>query len=152
VLNDFLLASAHHLLVFGLIAMLVAQSALLGGSIDGIAIRRLAGIDRGYGITAGLLIVAGLARVFHGLKGSDFYLHNPWFHAKIGAFLLAALVSLWPTLCFLRWRRALRADPAWRPALEQAARLRRIVRIELALIAVILICAAAVPRHGGLSF
>ena len=95
--------------------------------------------------------LGSLELLFHGLKGSDFYLHNPWFHAKLGAFLLAALVSLWPTVAFLRWRRALRADPAWRPDPAQAARLRGLVRIELVLIAVILVCAAAMPRYGALT-
>ena len=149
--RDFLFASAHHLLFFGLIAMLVAQSVLLSRPLDGLAIQRLAGIDRGYGVTAVLLLVVGLVRVFHGLKGSDFYLHNPSFHAKLGAFLLAAVVSIWPTIAFLRWRRALRADPAWRPDPAQATRLRRLIRVELALVAVILVCAAAVPRYGGLT-
>ena len=69
-----------------------------------------------------------------------------------GAFVLAAALSLWPTLAFLRWRHQLRADAAWSPDPAQVARLRTIVRLEFALIAVILVCAAAMARHGGLSF
>ncbi len=151
-LTDFLLASLHHLLLFGLIAMLALQSALLSRPLDAAAVRRLAGIDRGYGISAVLLLLAGGARLFHGVKGSDYYLHNPWFHAKLGAFLLAAALSLWPTLAFLRWRRQLRAEAAWTPDPAQVARLRLIVRIEFALIALILVFAAGMARHGGLSF
>lgn len=151
-LTDFLLASLHHLLLFGLIAMLALQSALLSRPLDAAAVRRLAGIDRGYGISAVLLLLAGGARLFHGVKGSDYYLHNPWFHAKLGAFLLAAALSLWPTLAFLRWRRQLRAEAAWMPDQAQVARLRLIVRIEFALIALILVFAAGMARHGGLSF
>jgi len=151
-LTDFLLASLHHLLLFGLIAMLALQSALLSRPLDAAAVRRLAGIDRGYGISAVLLLLAGGARLFHGVKGSDYYLHNPWFHAKLGAFLLAAALSLWPTLAFLRWRRQLRAEAAWTPDPAQVARLRLIVRIEFALIALILVFAAGMARHGGLPF
>lgn len=149
-LRDFLLASAHHLLAFGLVAMIVTQSVLLSRELDAATLRRLAGVDRGLGIVATLLLVVGLARVFHGLKGSDFYLHNPWFHAKFGAYLAAALLSLVPTVRLVRWRKAARADPAWRPPAQQAARLRRIVRVELLLIAVILVAAAGMARHGGL--
>ncbi len=150
-LKDFLLASLHHLLAFGLVAMLVTQSVLLSRSIDGAAIRRLSGVDRGYGIVAGLLLAVGLLRVFQGIKGPDFYLHNPWFHAKIGAFVLAALISIWPTIRFVRWRKVLKADPAWLPPEPEAATLRRIVRFELMLIAVILVAAAGMARYGGLS-
>ena len=149
-LTDFLLASLHHLLAFGLISMLAVESVLLSRPLDASAMKRLAGVDAGYGMTAGLLLGVGLWRVFGGIKGVDFYLHNPWLHAKLGAFVLAALLSLWPTIRFLKWRRALRADPMFVPAPGEVAGLRRIVRFELLLIAVILVCAAGMARHGGL--
>ncbi len=148
-LTDLVLASFHHLLVFGLVSMLVAQSVLLRGRIDGPVLAKLAGIDRGYGIVAVLLLAVGLLRVFFGIKGEDFYLHNPWFHAKIGAFLLAGLLSIWPTLRFLRWRRRLAADPAFLPDSAEVAGMTRIVRFELMLVAVIFVCAAAMARYGG---
>lgn len=147
--TDLLLASLHHLLVFGLVAMLVAESMLLGRSIDIAALKRLAGIDAGYGAAAVALLVVGLLRVFHGVKGADFYLHNPWFHAKLGAFLLVAALSLWPTLRFLRWRKAIKADPGFLPSTDEAAGLGRIVRFELLLIAAIFVLAAAMARYGG---
>lgn len=150
-LKDFLLASLHHLLAFGLVAMLVTQSVLLSRSVDAAALRRLAGVDRGLGLVATALLVAGLVRVFHGIKGAEFYLHNPWFHAKVGAFVLAAGLSLLPTVRFVRWRRAHKADAAWLPAPTDVAAMRRIVRIELVLIALILVAAAGMARHGGLS-
>jgi len=147
---DFLLASLHHLLAFGLVAMLVTQSVLISRPLDAATLHRLAGVDRGYGLSAGLLLIVGLLRVFQGVKGSDFYLHNPWFHAKFGAFLLAAALSILPTLGFSRWRKALRADPDYRPALSEVTRMRRIIRLELLLIAVILVAAAGMARYGGL--
>ena len=149
-LKDFLLASLHHLLAFGLVAMLVAQAVMLKGNLDAAFLRRLAAMDRGYGITAMLLVVVGLTRVFHGIKGEDFYLHNPWFHAKMGAFVLAALLSILPTIRFVRWRKALKADPGYLPPESEVATLRRIVRFELMLIAVILVAAAGMARYGGL--
>src|SRR3546814_4252257 len=94
------------------------------------------------------LLVVGFLRVFHGVIGEDFYLHNPWFHAKIGAFVLVGLVSIWPTVRFLRWRKALKADPAFLPAPAEVAGLQRIVRFELALVAVIFVLAAAMARYG----
>lgn len=149
-LKDFILASLHHLLAFGLVAMLVTQSVLLSRNVDGTALKRLAGVDRGYGMVAMLLVVVGLLRVFQGIKGEDFYLHNPWFHAKMGAFVLAALLSILPTIRFIRWRKALKADPVYAPPESEVAAMRRIVRFELMLIAVILVAAAGMARYGGL--
>jgi putative membrane protein len=148
-LTDLVLATFHHLLVFGLVAMLVAQFVLLRGRMSGGVLARLGGIDRGYGITAMLLLVVGTLRVLQGVKGEDFYLHNPWFHAKIGAFVLVGLMSVWPTLRFLRWRKALAADAAFLPGEDEVARLLRIVTFELGLVAVIFACAAAMARYGG---
>lgn len=148
-LTDLLLAATHHLLVFALIAMLVAESVLLRGPIDASTLRRLAGLDAGYGTSAVLLLIVGLLRVFYGVKGHDFYEHNPWFHAKFSAFILVALLSILPTLRFLRWRKALKADPNFLPPAGEVGTLRLLVRFELVLVAVILVCAAAMARYGG---
>jgi putative membrane protein len=148
-LPDLTLAALHHLLIFGLVAMLASESALLRGPVDSATVRRLASIDRGYGLTAVLLLVVGLLRVFHGIKGEDFYFHNPWFHAKFAAYLLTAVISILPTIRFLRWRRALRANPGFVPDATEVASLRKFIRAQLALIAAIFVLAAAMARYGG---
>ncbi|MBW8808027.1 MAG: DUF2214 family protein [Lysobacter sp.] len=148
-LTDLLLAAFHHLLVFALISMLVAESVLLRGPIDAAVLKRLAGLDAGYGLSAMLLLAVGIARLFHGVKGIDFYQHNPWFHAKFGAFVAIALLSILPTVRLLRWRKALKRDPDFLPPAPQVRVLRVLIRFELILIAVILVCAAAMARYGG---
>ena len=149
-LTDLLLAALHHLFVFALVARLASEAMLLRGPVDGATIQRIAKVDAGYGAVAGLLLVIGLLRVWFGVKGHDFYLHNPWFHAKIGAYVLVGLLSILPTLNFARWRKAVRADPAFLPAIEQVGRARRIVRFELMLVGVIFVFAAGMARNGGL--
>ena len=148
-MTDFLLASLHHLLVYAIVAMLVAESVLLGRTVDRSTMQRLAGIDLGYGLCAMLLIAAGVSRIAFGVKAYDFYLHNPWFHAKIGAFLLVGLLSILPTVRFLRWRKALAANPAYLPDAAEVAKMRGIVRFELILLAAVFVFAAAMARHGG---
>ncbi|QSX78107.1 DUF2214 family protein [Agrilutibacter solisilvae] len=148
-LTDLTLASVHHLLFFAIIAMLATESVLLRGRIDAATIQRLAGVDLGYGLSAMALIGVGIARLAYGVKGSDFYLHNPWFHAKMGTFLLVFAFSIKPTMMFLRWRKTLRTDPAFEPDPALVRQLARLVRIELALIAPILVFAAMMARYGG---
>ncbi len=148
-LTDLLLAALHHLLVFALVAMLVSQAVLLRGALDAPTLRRLSRLDAGYGACAVMLLIAGLLRIGFGIKGHDFYLHNPWFHAKIGAYVLVGLLSILPTLNFARWRKAVRADPAFLPAPAQVARARGIIRFELVLIGAIFVLAAAMARYGG---
>jgi putative membrane protein len=148
-LPDLLLAALHHLLVFALATMLVAEAVLLRGPLETATIGRLARLDAGYGASAGLLLVVGLCRVWFGVKGADFYLHNPWFHAKLGCFVLVGLLSILPTLRFLRWRRTAREQPRFQPPAAELARIRSVLRLELALLAAIFVLAAAMARYGG---
>lgn len=148
-LTDLLLAIAHHLLVFALISMLVAESVLLRGPVDAAVVRRLAGLDAGYGMSAVLLLAVGVSRLLYGVEGIDFYQHNPWFHAKFGLFVLVALLSILPTVRFLRWRRALKRDPGFVPDARQLGALRLLIRLELVAVAGIFVCAAAMARYGG---
>ena len=149
-LTDWLLASLHHVLFFALIAMLVAEAMLLRGPVDAAAIARLRRLDAGYGLSAVLILVAGGLRIVYGVKGYDFYQHNPWFHAKLGVFVLVGLLSIAPTLRFGRWSRALRDNPAFVPDSAEIARTGSQLRLQMVGIAVILVLAAATARHGGL--
>ena len=142
--TDLLLAALHHLLVFALTAMLVSQAAMLRGPLTVDVLPRLAKLDAGYGACAGLLLVVGLLRVFHGIKGEDFYLHNPWFHAKVGTFVLVGLLSILPTIRYARWKKAKVAPDA-----ASLARTRTILRVELVGLGLIFVLAAAMARYGG---
>ena len=148
-LADLVLAALHHLLLFGLVAMLASQAVLLRGPLDAPALRRIGRNDGVYGACAGLLLVTGLLRIGFGVKGHDFYLHNPWFHAKLGTIVLVGLLSILPTLEFARWRKALRADPGFLPTPAQVDRTGGIIRFELVLVGVIFVLAAAMARFGG---
>jgi len=85
--------------------------------------------------------------VRHGLKGQDYYLHNPWFWAKLGVFAAVGLLSLLPTLRLLRWRRQARLQPEFVPPPAQVAALHRIVSAELALLALLFVLAATMARY-----
>lgn len=124
--------------------MLVSQAAMLRGPLTVDALPRLAKIDAGYGACAGLLLVVGLLRVFHGIKGEDFYLHNPWFHVKVGTFVLVGLLSILPTIRYARWKKAKVAPDA-----AALVRTRTVLRVELVGLAVIFVLAAAMARYGG---
>ena len=63
-MTDLILAILHHLLVFGLVAMLVAESMLVRPGMRAMDVDRVVRIDVGYGATAILIIVVGLLRVF----------------------------------------------------------------------------------------
>lgn len=147
--TDAWLAIAHHLAVFGVFAVLVVEWALVRPGIDAEDVRRIARVDAAYGLLAVAVLAAGFARVFAGDKPTDFYFDNPVFWAKLGAFATVGLLSIGPTIRYLRWRRAAAADDAAPDAGEVTAT-RRTVGLELAIFAAIPALAAVMARGIGL--
>ena len=141
---DLTLAVLHHILVFGLVAMLAIERTLLKAPV--IEARRLAGLDGGYGLTAVLVLVVGVARVIWGGKGWAFYEANPFFWGKIAAFVAIGLLSIGPTLLFFRWRKAA-AGAAYAPPPGELKRARTWVGLEALLLVPLLACAAAMARY-----
>ena len=145
-MTDLLLALAHHLLVFGLAGLLAAEAALLRPGLDATQLGLLSRLDAAYGLCAGLILAVGFSRVFFGIRGSEFFLANPWFWAKIAAFVVVGALSAPPTIRFIAWRRAQQADAAFRPAAGDVRRVRAILIAEIIAFAFIPLFAAAMVR------
>ena len=147
---DLVLAILHHLTILSLAGLLAAELVLVKPGVSGAGLKTLGLVDAGYGATAGLILVVGFSRVFLGAKGSAFYLENPVFWAKIAAFAVVGVLSAWPTIAILKWRRQAKADPAFAPSVVEVTRMRRVLILELTVFALIPIFAAAMARGHGL--
>jgi putative membrane protein len=146
--TDLHLAIAHHLLIFILFGVLVSELILVRQSMAGDDIKRIASIDRWYGIVALLVLIVGFSRATFAAKGWAYYSVNSFFWAKIGAFVLIALLSIWPTVKFLNWRRDfLTAGNA--PDAVSVSVVRRILWTEMILFAFLPAFAAAMARGYG---
>ena len=141
---DLVLAIAHHLLVFGLFAILFAELMLVRPGMDIATVRRVAVIDLVFGAMAGLILLVGFARAAMTAKGWAYYEHNAFFWAKIGVFLVIGLLSAPPTISYIRWRKAGAA-----PTDAQVAGVRRLLHAEVALFALLPAFAAAMARGYG---
>jgi len=149
-MTDLWLAIAHHILVFSLVIMLAAEAALVREGMTASDIRRIAGLDMGYGATAFLIVGVGIFRVIFGAKGYVYYIENVWFWAKMASFIAIGLLSIPPTMKLLAWRRALKQDPTFQPAPADVARLRGFVHAEVGLLVLVVAFAAAMARYSGL--
>lgn len=143
---DLILAVAHHLAVFVIVGLLFAELVLVRPGLPTSLLRRIAGLDGAYGAAALAVIVVGVARVVFGDKGWDYYALSHAFWAKMGLFVLVGLLSIIPTLGYLRWRRAAAADGSFLVPDHEVARARRYIHIQLAILFLIPIAAAAMAR------
>lgn len=147
--TDLVLAVSHHLLVFSLAGIIGAEFVLMRGDLTAVTLKRLAGIDRHYGIIATLIIVIGIGRVVYGLKGWEFYVYNWVFWAKMAAFGSVALLSIIPTVRFISWNRQASANPSFLVPAAELASVKAYIRAEAFVFLLIPVFAAAMARGYG---
>jgi putative membrane protein len=144
-----LMATLHHIAAFAVTATLVYEFLAFRRNLTVQEARRILQVDTAYGISAGLLIVVGLLRVFFFEKGSAFYLNNTMYWVKMGLFILIGLLSIYPTVRFLKWRTALNEDQAPQIAEAEFKQIRLLLHLELTGIVLILLVAPMMARGIG---
>jgi putative membrane protein len=145
-----LFAFLHHIAAFTLFAALVVELILIREVLTVGTARRLQVADMVFGISAGVLIVVGLLRVFYFEKGATYYFHTWTFIAKLALFVIIGLVSIVPTLEFLSWRKAVKQGQAPSVSPDKVRSLRSIMHWELVGIVVIILMAALMAKGVGL--
>lgn len=146
---DAILAYLHFTAIFLLFAFLTVQVILIRQPLDMRTVRLLGRMDIWYFSSAIAALVTGFLRATVGAKGADFYF-NAWpIYVKIGLFLAVGLISVKPTMTFIRWKRMYERDAAWQvPALEQVS-MRRLVMVEVHIAALIPVFAVIMSRGLG---
>jgi putative membrane protein len=143
-------AFAHHLAAFTLFACVLIEHLMLKPDLTLTGAKRLLRIDMVYGISAMLVLIIGIARVTHLEKGWAYYSQNGFFWIKMSAFALVALLSIYPTVTFISWRKPLQQNilpPVTGP------RVKRVVwclRLQLLFLVIMLGAAAMMARGIGM--
>jgi len=144
-----ILAYVHWLAIFTMVVFLASEAALCRVEwLNARVVERLAKVDMVYGMSAVLVLLTGIARTYWGAKGMGWYWSNPLLHVKVTLFVVVGLLSIKPTIVFLRWRKALRATGAL-PAEAEVRSTRRIVMIQAHLLPVIPLAAVFLARGFG---
>lgn len=143
------MAFLHHLAAFATVAALAVEVAVFKPPLSTVQARRLQRTDLIFGVSATAVLIIGGLRVAYFEKPSVYYLHDVFFIAKLAAFLIAALISIYPTITFLSWNAALRAGAAPEVSAERTRRVRLCLMLELTAIVVILACAPLMARGFG---
>ncbi|MBB1599899.1 DUF2214 family protein [Variovorax sp. UMC13] len=144
-----ILAYLHILAILTMVVFVSSEAALCRVQwLNAAVVERLATVDRVYGIAAVAVLATGIARTLLGVKGTAWYWTHPLLHVKLTLFIVVGLVSIFPTLTYLRWRKTLRATGAL-PAAAEVAKTRKLVMVQAHLIAVIPLFAVFLARGFG---
>lgn len=145
-----LMATLHHIAAFTMTACLVYEFIALRKSISSVEVRRIQQVDLWYGISAGVLLVAGLLRVFIFEKGASYYGANPLFWVKMALFVLVGILSIYPTIRYIRWGNVTEDKNLELPD-DEYKRIRLLLNLEVIGIALILFAAPAMARAIGMN-
>lgn len=146
-----LMAFLHHLMAFTLVACVVYEFIAYRKGLTMEEARRIQRADLMYGISAGLLLIVGVLRVLYFEKGPAYYTNNPFFWLKMNAFLVVGLLSIDPTIRYLRWNKTLKENRMPEISDKEFKRTRIILTLEVIGLAVILFAAALMARGIGVN-
>ncbi len=145
-LLESVLAYAHFLAIFSVVVFLTSEAALCRSEwMNAAVVRRLARLDLIYLFAAIAVLATGLARTYWGVKGMGWYWQQPLLHIKVTLFALIGVLSIKPTLSFLRWRRQLDADGSL-PGADEIRSVRRLVMIEAHVLVLVPLAASLLAR------
>ncbi len=145
-----IMASLHHLAAFTVAATLIYEFVAYRKGLGIEEARRIQRVDLAYGISAGLVVLVGLLRVFFFEKGANFYTHNPMFWIKMGLFVIIGLLSIYPTLRFIKWNSFISTGQAPEIPEDEFKRIRFLLSLELVGLVLILFAAPAMARGIGM--
>ena len=142
-------AFVHHLAAFTLFSALVLEFVLIKGELTVRNARTIQRADLVLGVSAGFVLVAGLLRVFYFEKGAAYYFHSAPFIAKLTLFAVVGLLSIYPTVEFLSWRKSLQQGRVPMVTDDKKRAIRAVIRWELLAIVALILCATLMARGIG---
>ena len=144
-----ILAYLHLLAILTMVVFIASEAALCRVQwLNAAVVERLARVDQVYAVAAVAVLATGVARTWWGMKGTAWYWTNPLLHIKLTLFVIIFVLSIFPTMTFIRWRKQLRASGAL-PAEAEIAKTRKLVMIQAHLIALVPLAAVFLARGFG---
>jgi putative membrane protein len=123
----------HYVSIMLMIASLLGEHLLLKQELAMADARTIQRLDIVFGASATVVLITGVMRMFLE-KGVAYYNQHIGFHILVGIFVIAALLSIYPTVIFLRWRSDTRAGKGQQLAREQFKKMQMIIRAEMTLL------------------
>ena len=143
-------AFLHYVSFIVLISMLVVEWVVYDRKLNAKQARALMTADGLLGISAVFVIITGFLKVFYFGKGADYYFSNYIFYTKLGLVLVIWLLSIYPTIRFLKWRSPLEAGKNEILVKEpEYLKTKNLLRMQLVLVPLVPLLAALMARGIG---
>jgi putative membrane protein len=128
-----IVAWIHYVSIMLMVASLLGEHLLLKQELAMTEARAIQRLDIIYGASAAAVLITGITRMFLE-KGVAYYNQHIGFHILVAIFVVAALLSIYPTVIFLRWRSDTQAGKGQKLVREQFKKMQMIIRVEMTLL------------------
>lgn len=142
---EILVRYVHFIALFVWIGALTSEHLLLKPQMSRAEIARLARIDAIYGLSAVLVVAAGLTLWFGVGKPADFYSSNWIFHTKVGLAVIVGLLSIYPTVFFIKNRKGQQDE-----MIDIPSNVKLLIRVQLAIMIIIPFLATLMAKGIGI--
>ena len=143
-------AYVHYLSFMVCVGCLVLERRLIQPNMGKAEAITMVVTDVTYGLAALLVLASGILRVMVFGHGAEFYTENPVFWTKVALFLSVGVLSLYPTVTYIRWAIPLRQGQQPEVSASMAGRIGWIINVELVGFALIPAFAVLMARGIGL--
>lgn len=144
-----IVAYLHYLSIGVIFASLAIEFFTLKEELTVKEAWRIVLADSAYGIGAIVILATGVLRVLYFAKDTAYYMNQPVFWAKMTVYLIVGVVSLYPTISFLKWIKSLLEEKAPEMTINQYKRLKNIIIFELVGFSIIPLLASMMARGIG---
>lgn len=143
-------AFLHFMAAFTVMFTVVYERLMYKQNLTVNEARRLQTADRWYGVGAIVVLIVGFLRVFYFEKGSEYYFSNPFFHLKLTLFIIIGLLSIYPTIRFMKWNKSIKNGEPIHIEDSVFKITKRILNLEVALLVILLFSASFMAKGLGL--
>ena len=139
----------HFAGIIVLFASLIIEAVLFKRHIAIPSARIIGRADAYFGIASVVILATGLLKMFLYGKGTMYYTHNVLLWSKLGLFTVVGLMSIYPTVYFIRWRKKLSDNDGILVPEKEYRLISRLIWLELSIAASIPLLAVFMARGFG---
>ena len=139
-------AYLHFISILVFAGLLAAECGLCNEQLQPGHVRLLARIDAAYVASAVVVLLSGILLLIGYDRHVWFTMTNPVFWTKFALFVAIGVVAIYPSLQFHRWNRAITNGQERILTTRDIRRTRRVILVELAMLALVPLLAAWLAR------
>lgn len=148
-MGEVLLAYTHILGILIIFIALFVENMAIANNMTVKEMKRLTKADAWYGMGSIVMLITGFMRIYLVGKPSDYYWEHHLFLTKLGIFTVVGLISIYPSIQFVKLNRKLKIEGATTFEWADASKFKTIARLQLGLLLTLPFLANMIARGVG---